>query len=155
MELSLTTPALVFSTVSLLMIAYTSRFLAMAALIRQLHEKAMLQGETTEGVLRQIINLKKRVKLTKNMQFIAILALIASVFSILSLFGNFLFLGKAFFLLSLILLVCSLILSALEIRLSVSALAIQLTHCIGDSCSIEDFKKLDGDVFHKKLKGKI
>lgn len=155
MELTLTTPALVFSTVSLLMIAYTSRFLAMAALIRQLHEKAVFQGETTEGVLKQIINLKKRVKLTKNMQFIAILALISSVLSILSLFGNFFLLGKGFFLLSLILLVCSLILSALEIQLSVSALTIQLKHCIGDSCSIVDFKKLDGDVFHKKLKDKI
>ncbi|WP_319370129.1 DUF2721 domain-containing protein [uncultured Ilyobacter sp.] len=155
MELTLTTPALLFSTVSLLMIAYTSRFLAMAALIRQLHEKAMLQGETSEGVLRQIVNLKKRVKLTKNMQFVAIMALILSVLSILALFLKFLFLGEAFFFLSLILLVCSLIMSALEIQLSVSALTIQLTHCIGDSCSIEDFKMLDEKTFYKKLKDKI
>lgn len=155
MELTLTTPALLFSTVSLLMIAYTSRFLAMAALIRQLHEKAMLHGETTEGVLRQITNLRKRVKLTKNMQFVAIMALILSVLSILALYLKFLFLGELFFCLSLILLVCSLIMSAMEIHLSVSALNIQLTHCIGGSCSIEDFKRLDEKIFYKKLKDKI
>ncbi|WP_319203176.1 DUF2721 domain-containing protein [uncultured Ilyobacter sp.] len=155
MELTLTTPALLFSTVSLLMIAYTSRFLAMAALIRQLHEKAMLQGETTEGVLRQIVNLKKRVRLTKNMQFVAILALILSVLSILALFLNQIFLGEAFFFISLVLLVCSLVMSALEIKLSVSALTIQLTHCIGESCSIDDFKKLDEKTFYEMLKGKI
>lgn len=152
MKLTLTTPALVFSTVSLLMIAYTSRFLAMAALIRQLHEKATIQGETTEGVLRQIISLKKRVKLIKNMQFVAILALISSVFSILALFLNFILLGKGLFVVSLTLLVCSLIMSAMEIQISISTLKIQLTHCIGD---IEELKILDGDVFHKKLKDKI
>lgn len=155
MELTLTTPALVFSTVSLLMIAYTSRFLAMAALVRQLHEKAMVQGETTEGVLRQIVILKKRIKLTKNMQFVAILALIFSVFSILTLFLNLIFLGEILFGVSLLLLVSSLIMSALEINISIAALQIQLTHCIGDSCSIEDLKKIDEKEFHKKLKDKI
>ena len=37
-ELSLTTPALLFSAISLIMLAYTNRFLAYAAVIRNLHD---------------------------------------------------------------------------------------------------------------------
>lgn len=152
MELTLTTPALVFSTVSLLMIAYTTRFVALASLIRSLHERAAAHGETTETILKQIMNLKKRVRLIKNMQFVAIWALIFSVLSILTLFWGSLFMGKILFVMSLALLVASLVMSAMEIRVSILALEIQLTTCIGESCTIDDFKKLDEKSFFDKIK---
>ena len=37
-QLTLTTPALLFSAISLIMLAYTNRFLAYAAIIRNLHD---------------------------------------------------------------------------------------------------------------------
>ena len=37
--ITLTTPALLFSAISLIMLAYTNRFMSYATLIRTLHEK--------------------------------------------------------------------------------------------------------------------
>ena len=44
MHVSLTTPALLFPAISLLLLAYTNRFFALAALIRNLSN-----GETVQG----------------------------------------------------------------------------------------------------------
>ena len=77
MELSIGTPALLFSTVSLLMIAFTNRFMSMASLIRGLHEK--FQQNPDDSILKQIENLRLRMKLIQNMQIIAIISLIVSV----------------------------------------------------------------------------
>jgi hypothetical protein len=38
-QLSLTTPALLFSAISLLLLAYTNRFLAYASVVRNLHAR--------------------------------------------------------------------------------------------------------------------
>ena len=62
-ELSLTTPALLFSAISLIMLAYTNRFLAYAAVIRNLH--AVYLDKKDESLLRQIKNLKLRLTLTR------------------------------------------------------------------------------------------
>lgn len=40
-ELTLTTPALLFSAVSLILLAYTNRFLSYAQLVRQLRDRYM------------------------------------------------------------------------------------------------------------------
>ena len=68
MEISLTTPALLFPAISLLLLAYTNRFLAIATLIRNLHEKH--ESEPNKILIEQIINLRKRVYLIRNMQFL-------------------------------------------------------------------------------------
>ena len=65
-ELSLTTPALLFSAISLIMLAYTNRFLAYAAVIRNLHDKFLKQQDP--ALIRQIKNLKRRLNLTRWMQ---------------------------------------------------------------------------------------
>ena len=39
MELSINTPALLFPAITLLMLAYTNRFLALASLVRSLHDE--------------------------------------------------------------------------------------------------------------------
>ena len=68
MEITLTTPAILFSTVSLLYVAYTTRFVAISNLIRTL--KARFQEDHEDAVLQQISNLRIRVLLIPNMQFL-------------------------------------------------------------------------------------
>ncbi|RUA06219.1 MAG: DUF2721 domain-containing protein [Fusobacteria bacterium] len=134
MELTLTTPALIFSTISLLLLAYTSRFLALANLIRALHNQSYKDTEKSSTLALQIENLKLRVKIIKNMQLIGIISLFFCVFSMLLIFLNLMFLAKFVFAGSLILLMISLSLSAIEINISVKALNIELSNCVGDQC---------------------
>ena len=95
MELSIGTPALLFSTVSLLMIAFTNRFMSMASLIRGLHEK--FQKNPDEAIVMQIDNLRIRMKLIQRMQIIAIISLILSVICMFLLFMNEQLVARWFF----------------------------------------------------------
>lgn len=124
MEISLTTPGLLFSAISLLLLAYTNRFLTLANLIRALHSKFQETGD--KRAKAQIGNLKQRVDLIKNMQLLGIGSLFLSVFCMVSLFAGWMIVGKILFGLSLILLLVSLGLSIIEIQISVKALNIQL-----------------------------
>ncbi|AGB41300.1 Protein of unknown function (DUF2721) [Halobacteroides halobius DSM 5150] len=130
MKFTLTTPALIFSTISLLLLAYTNRFSALASLIRNLHDRAKQKGEKDEIIASQLINLKRRVKIIRNMQFLAILALFFCVLSMFFLFFNEKNIGEVFFAIGLGSLMLSLILSAIEINISVNALNIQLNEDI-------------------------
>ena len=76
-QLSLTTPALLFSAISLIMLAYTNRFLAYAAVIRNLHGQYLERKEAS--LLRQIKNLKLRLNLTRWMQIFGISSLLCCV----------------------------------------------------------------------------
>ena len=134
--LTLTTPAVVFSTISLLLLAYTNRFTAIAGVIRDLHEKK--KEDNNEIISSQIESLKKRVHIIKNMQFYGILSLFFCVFSMFLLFFEEQKLGEITFAGALILLMISLALSAWEIKISVDALDLQLSECIGDSCEVEE-----------------
>lgn len=72
-ELTLTTPALLFSAVSLILLAYTNRFLSYAQLVRQLRDRYMENpSDITEA---QIENLRKRLNLTRRMQGLGIASL--------------------------------------------------------------------------------
>ena len=95
MELSIGTPALLFSTVSLLMIAFTNRFMSMASLIRGLHEK--FQQNPDDAIRMQIDNLRLRMKLIQRMQIIAIISLILSVVCMFLLFMNEQLVARWFF----------------------------------------------------------
>ena len=76
-ELTLTTPALLFSAISLIMLAYTNRFLAYAAVVRSLHEK--YQKKKDDNLIRQIKNLRQRLYLTRSMQIFGISSLLLCV----------------------------------------------------------------------------
>ncbi len=136
MQLTLTTPALIFSTISLLLLAYTSRFLALANLIRSLHSQASQEVNRVDILMPQIENLKLRVKIIKNMQLIGIFSLFFCVFSMFLIFLQQIILAEFVFAGSLILLMISLFLSAMEINISVKALNIELSQCIGDQCKL-------------------
>lgn len=125
MDMTLTTPALLFPTVSLLLLAYTNRFLALAALIRELH--ARYQSSHDELIVRQIANLRRRVHLIRDMQGLGIASLLLCVICMF-----LIFLGQPgpaayVFGLSLLLLIVSLVFSIAEIRMSVGALNLALS----------------------------
>ena len=125
MDITLTTPGLLFSAISLLLLAYTNRFLTLAGLIRKLHDE---YDETGDKKTRdQIENLRKRVILIKNMQLLGIGALFVSVLCMVSLFAGYIIIGKVLFGASLVMLLLSLGMSIIEIQISVKALNIQLS----------------------------
>ncbi len=124
MELTLTTPALLFPTVSLILLAYTNRFLAVAALIRKL--AAQYKDEPDKNIAAQIKSLKLRVRLIRDMQMLSIFALFLSVLCMFSLFSGEELIAKYIFGSSLISMLISLSMSFREIQISTHALSIQL-----------------------------
>jgi hypothetical protein len=125
MEINLATPALLFPAVSLLLLAYTNRFLALAAVIRGLHASYRAQPDHA-GYLTQIRQLRQRVRLIRDMQSFGVLSLLLCTLSMFALFGGFLLAGKWLFGASLLAMTVSLGLSLLEIQRSVGALDLQL-----------------------------
>ena len=124
MQLTLTIPALLFPAVSLTMLAYNARYLAIAALIRQLHK----QFEETKAspLKRQIESLGKRLSIIKNMQASAIGSFLLSAVSMFLIYVEMNIWANIIFGISLILLMVSLVLSLIEVQLSTRALEIQL-----------------------------
>jgi len=124
MDINLTTPALLFPAISLLLLAYTNRFLTLATLIRTLHAK--YKEDPHDMILGQIKNLRKRVILIRNMQAFGVMSLLLCVVCMFLLFANEQIAGRYTFGVSLILLIFSLALSVYEIQISVKALKLQL-----------------------------
>lgn len=124
MDITLTTPALLFPAVAFLLVAYTSRFLATGARIRSLHERYQSTPDTT--VYKQIVSLKRRVVLIRNMQACAVGGLFLCIFCMFVLFAGWAVFGKILFVLALALFLVSLAISLKEIMLSVDALNLEL-----------------------------
>ncbi len=124
-DITLTTPALLFSTVSLLYIGYTNRFMSIAHLVRNLKDKFLTTHDVQ--VLRQITNLRRRIILIRNMQLLGISALFCSVLSIIAIYFRHQHTGEFFFGLGLILLSLSMIAAVREVLISVDALHIELS----------------------------
>lgn len=125
MNIDVTTPALLFPAISLLLLAYTNRFLTLATLIRSLHQN--YKENPNHVLLGQIENMRKRVHLIKHMQGVGIASLFLCVLCMFLLFSGQTELGKYTFGLSLIVLLVSLILSLREIAISVDALDMHLS----------------------------
>lgn len=125
MEIDLTTPALLFPAISLLLLAFTNRFLAVASLIRGLHAKC--QTDPNILVIGQIKNLRKRVILIRNMQALGIFSLFLCVLAMFVIYSGRHVYGSYIFGLSLVLLMASLALSLIEIQISIKALNIELS----------------------------
>ncbi len=125
MELTLTTPALLFPAISLLMVAYTNRFLAIGSRIRTL--VAQYHKAPDKSRKHQITSLRQRVVLIRNMQALGILSLFMCVFCMFTLFAGKAEIAQYLFGLSLLLLMLSLVLSFKEILISVRALNLELS----------------------------
>ena len=122
--MSLTTPALLFPAISLLLLAYTNRFLTLATIIRQLHPG---EGKVpTQLAQRQVAGLRYRVTLIRHMQSCAVLSFLLCALSMFAIFVDAHAAGKILFGFSLLALAISLLLSLVEVLLSTNALNIVL-----------------------------
>jgi hypothetical protein len=124
MEISISTPALLFPTISLLMLAYTNRFLALTSAVRKLLER--YQQDHQSGLLQQIHALRFRIGLIKYMQTIGVSSLFLCVLCMAALFAGWPIVANVIFAGSLALMLVSLALSAWEIQLSANALDLAL-----------------------------
>lgn len=124
MSITYTTAALLFPAISLLMLAYTNRFLAIASLIRNLH--ATYLSTRKPALLAQIKNLKLRLRLIRDMQICGSLSFTLCVLSLIGIFVQSDQFATCSFGLSLFSMLASLLLSLIEIHFSVGALNIHL-----------------------------
>ena len=122
--LDLTTPSLLFSAISLILLAYTNRFLSYASVVRALKEKHQ-QTHDPKGIA-QIANLRKRLYLTRSMQILGILSLLLCVIAMFFIYVSWQVFAAWIFGIALLLLAASLCVCIWEINISVKALEIHL-----------------------------
>ncbi|RPD47496.1 DUF2721 domain-containing protein [Paracnuella aquatica] len=137
MELTFNTPALLFPAISLLLLAYTNRFVAIANRVRNLHSE-YLKVENKQTILQQIRSLRKRINLIKYMQGLGVFSFLCCVVSMYCIYNGWNAAAQVIFTISLLSLLTSLFLSLLEIIQSTYALELEL----GD---IEELEK--GNIF--------
>jgi multidrug efflux pump subunit AcrB len=130
MDIDVTTPALLFPAISLLLLAYTNRFLTLAQLIRDLHARYKIEPD--EVIYKQIGNLRYRVTLIKQMQAFGVASLLFCVVCMFFLFAGWIMAGKIIFGISLVLMMISLLLSLREVQVSVGALNLTLSDLESD-----------------------
>lgn len=124
MEFNLSTPALLFSAISLFMLAFTNRFLSLATLIRQ--HVAIYEEKRDPNTLAQIHNFYRRLKIIKYTQIFAVLSFLLCVISMFIIFVHDETLAKWFFGASLVSLFISLLFSLEELFLSIGALKLEI-----------------------------
>ena len=122
--LDLTTPSLLFSAISLILLAYTNRFLSYASVVRALKEKHQQTHDPKD--IAQIANLRKRLYLTRSMQILGILSLLLCVIAMFFIYVSWQVFAAWIFGIALLLLAASLCVSIWEINISVKALEIHL-----------------------------
>jgi len=126
MEINFNTPALLFPAITLLLLAYTNRFLAIANLIRKLHDEYM-SGKQNKVLLQQLKNLKKRINYIRMMQALGVFSFLCCVVCMFSIYKGWLKSAEYIFAASLLSLLASLIISLVEIFLSTRALELELS----------------------------
>ncbi len=145
MELQLSTPALLFSAITLLMLAFTNRFLAIATLIRGLHKNYRKSPEK-EIIVEQIHNLRRRLTLIKNMQLFGVFSFLLCVVCMYLLFRGYTEAANWVFVASMVSLLISLGISLVEIQISTKALNLEL----GDMEDLFEKRKSSLDFIFKK-----
>jgi len=135
MEITISTPALLFSAISLLLLAFTNRFTYLGGLVRELHSRFATEGGP--ALKAQIANLRKRLRLIRTTQALGVVSFVLCVISMfLILLGGNLE-AKWVFVASLTLMLASLAYSLWEIVISTKALEIQLSECGDGACRDE------------------
>lgn len=124
MELTIQTPALLFPAVSLLMLAYTNKFLAMANLVRKLYSD--YEQKQQKVLISQISNLRRRIMLIRLMQVLGVGSLLLCVVTMFCVYEEWQLWAKLLFAVSLLLMIASLVISLVEIFLSAGALRLLL-----------------------------
>lgn len=124
MEMTITTPSLLFPAISLLMLAYTNRFVVLTNVIRQLSN--LEDAPSKNVVIRQIENLRLRVQVIRQMQAFGVLSFVFCTMAMFALLLGWYLTGQFLFAASLVLLVVSLMFSFYEVNISTKAINIEL-----------------------------
>ncbi|MBN2653287.1 MAG: DUF2721 domain-containing protein [Spirochaetales bacterium] len=124
MEFSIVTPTLLFSAISLLLLAYTNRFLAVASLTRQFIK--LYESNKDENELKQISHFKIRLQLIKYTQVFGVLSFIMCIICMFLTMINQILVAEFVFGFSLLFMMTSLIISLVEILISIKGLNIEL-----------------------------
>lgn len=140
MELSINTPALLFPAISLLLLAYGNRFIALANLVRKLHDE-YTTGHKSKIILRQIKSLRKRINLIRYMQGLGVFSFLCCVACMYSIYKDLSKPAEYVFALSLLSLLTSLVISLVEIIQSTNAIELELS----------DIEELEKSNFFKDL----
>lgn len=120
------TPALLFPAISLLLLAYTNRFVALANLVRKLHGEYK-RGENSKIIVQQIHNLRQRLNLIRTMQAMGVLSFACCVVCMYVIYNEWYVIANYIFALSLLSLLVSLIISLIEIYKSTNAIELELS----------------------------
>ncbi len=142
MDITINTPALLFPAISLIMLAYTNRFLALSNRVRSLHDK--YQSHEHKHIIHgQIRNLRYRLKLIKNMQALGVVTFLSCILCMYLIYIESMKAANAVFAFSLVTFSASLLLSLVEIQKSTKALELELSDMEGleDPSVIDYFKK--------------
>lgn len=126
MEITFNTPALLFPAISLLLLAYTNRFLALANLVRKLHDEYITGGEN-KVIKQQIHSLRYRLRLVRYMQTLGVFSFLCCVICMYSIYIGWAVTSRFIFAASLLSLLTSLIFSLVEITQSTKALELELS----------------------------
>ena len=150
MDITINTPALLFPAISLILLAYTNRFLALSALVRNLHER-FHKDDSPDGALKgttklQLRHLRFRLRLVKNMQILGVLSFLSSILTMLFIYNSWMIWAHASFGIALLLFGGSLILSLIELLESTHSIEIELSDMSDTDPSVLDY-------FKRKLKG--
>lgn len=125
-DIDINTPALLFPAITLLMLAYTNRFLSLASLVRKLHAEYH-RGEKEKNILSQIKNIRSRLNLIRYMQGFGVVSFLCCVLCMYAIFRNWMELAHWIFAASLLFLLLSIVLSLLEINKSTRAIELELS----------------------------
>ncbi|WP_432741861.1 DUF2721 domain-containing protein [Methylobacter sp. G7] len=124
MDITITTPALLFPAISVLFLAYSNRFLAIAGRIREQHN---LFNKTQSPIAKkQIDSLRQRIRFIVAMQLLAVIGIICCIIAMGLIFYGLQYDGNLAFGFSMIFIVLSLLASISELLLSTKALNIEL-----------------------------
>lgn len=126
MDITMNTPALLFPAISLILLAYTNRFLGLAGVARQLHDRFLL-NKIDKNIQTQIKNLRTRIILVRRMQFMGVISILLCIISMLFIYIDRVDIANYFFGTSLVCFSVSLIFSLIEITLSTKALELALS----------------------------
>lgn len=141
MHIDVSTPSILFPAISLLLLAFTNRFLALANLIRLLHDRYKEAPDPL--VLAQIGNLRNRLLLIRDMQACGVTSLTVCILCIGLVLLKFQAGALVAFVISLVLMFLALALSLREILISTRALETHLA-------DIEELR-VEDEAWHKHL----
>ena len=130
MELTLTTPALLFPAIAILMLGYINRYISAANVIRTF-KKDYDAGYVHTDIVVQIKILRTRVELLRIMLSVAITALMCACVSMFLIFARYQTAGKIVFGASLLGMIVSMILSLFETSQSNKSLHIEISYILG------------------------